>query len=58
MNSLYYDKQFQSKANVWWNTLSINEMKAFEKQFFSAHQGFAIPSQVAEIYHTTQEQSH
>jgi|LSQX01.2.fsa_nt_gb hypothetical protein len=53
MNPLYYDKAFQAEANAWWRTLSINEMKAYERQFQTI-MGMALPSEIAKIYHHTQ----
>ena len=49
MNMKYYQKEFQAEALRWWRTLSINEMKAFEKQYKIV--GYrALRSEIAEIY--------
>lgn len=45
----HYQKDFQTKANAWWRTLSINEMKAFERQYKVAG-SMALPSDIAAIY--------
>lgn len=51
MNMKYYARTFQNEANKWWRTLSINEMKAFEKKHNAIRiGGVTLPSSIAEIY--------
>ena len=51
MIAKYYDKAFQAKAFQWWRSLSINEMKSFERQYgISRFCRMAIASEIAEIY--------
>ena len=49
MNSKHYQKDFQSVARKWWNTLSINEMKAFESKH-KIISSMASASEIAAIY--------
>jgi len=44
----YYDKEFQAKAWQWWRTLSINEMKEFERKHGLI--SMAVASDIARIY--------
>ena len=45
----YFDKPFRVLANRWWRTLSINEMKSFEKKHgIISH--MAGQSEIAAIY--------
>ena len=51
MNSKYYNKAFQAKAFQWWHSLSINQMKTFERLYgISRFCRMAIASEIAEIY--------
>ena len=36
-------------ANMWWRSLSINEMKEFEKKYKTIY-GVALPSEIQKIY--------
>jgi hypothetical protein len=49
MNPKHYNKTFQAFAWDWWSTLSINEMKAFEKKHGIIFD-MALPSEIARIY--------
>ena len=49
-NPKHYQKDFQTEAMRWWSgTLSINEMKAFEKKHGIIYDR-AMPSEIAAIY--------
>lgn len=51
MNMKYYSRTFQNEARHWWNSLSINEMKALEKKHNALRiGGVTLPSSIAEIY--------
>lgn len=45
----HHKKEYQFEAYRWWRTLSINEMKAFEKKHETIY-GPAMPCEVAAIY--------
>lgn len=47
-NSKNYDQVFQSEAIKWWRTLSINQMKEFERKYQTF--GMATLSEIANIY--------
>ncbi len=49
MNLKHYQKDFQAEAIAWWRTLSINEMKAYEKANGIVGR-MARNSEIAEIY--------
>lgn len=51
MNPKYYLKDYQNKANAWWRTLSINEMKALEKKHKAiVINGLALKSDIAMMF--------
>jgi len=49
INYQYYDVKFQTMAICWWRTLSINQMKAFEKKH-SVIGDMASDSEIAYIW--------
>ena len=54
VNLKHYQKDFQSAALRWWSTLSINEMKAFERAHGIVGR-MARKSEIAAIYDARSE---